>query len=203
MALTNYGELVSAVSSWMRGRSDIATVIPDFIALFEACANRTLRVRQMETAGTITMSSGVGTVPTDYLAWKRCTWPGDTLMQLEYVHPDWRKAAYPTQPSGIPKVFTIEGSSLITSPYDSDDTSLNFLYYAKVPGLQANTTNWLMTAYPDVYLFGTLVEANAWDLNAEHAALWKARRDELFEEIMRLDMHTRGPSAPRIMGAVV
>jgi hypothetical protein len=203
MALTNYGELVSAVSSWMRGRSDIATVIPDFVALFEACANRTLRVRQQETAGTITMSSGVGTVPTDYLAWKRCTWPGDTGMQLEYVHPDWRRAAYPTQPSGTPKVFTIEGSSIITSPYDSNNTSLNFLYYAKVPGLQANTTNWLMTAYPDVYLFGTLVEANAWDLNAEHAALWKARRDELLEEIGKLDMHTRGPSAPRVMGVVV
>jgi hypothetical protein len=204
MALTTYSELVSAVSSWMRGRSDISTVIPDFIALFEATANRVLRVRAMETSGTITMSSGVGTLPTDYLAWKRMTWPGDTVMQLEYVHPDWRRAAYPTQPAGVPKVFTIEGTSIITSPYDSDNTSLNFLYYAKVPALTASaTTNWLMTAHPDLYLYGTLVEANAWDLNAEHAALWKARRDELFGELMRLDLHTRGPSAPRIMGTVV
>lgn len=201
MALTNYGELVSAVSSWMRGRSDISTSIPDFIALFEAAANRKLRVRQMETAGTITMSSGVGTVPTDYLAWKRLTWPGDVGMELEYVHPSMLKAMYPTSPSGIPKVFTIEGTSLIIRPVD--DTSLNFLYYAKVPGLQANTTNWLLTAYPDVYLFGALAEANAWDLNAEHAALWLERRDALFDEIGDLDFHTRGPSAPRVMGAVV
>ena len=200
MALTNYTDLQAAIASWMV-RSDLTSVIPDFITLFEATANRRLRVRQQETVGTITMSSGVGTVPTDYLAWKRMTWPGSTVMQLEYVHPDWRRAAYPTQPSGVPKVWTIEGSSIITSPYDTNNTSLNFLYYAKVPALA--TTNWLMTAHPDLYLFGSLVEAQAYVLDAEKAVLWKARRDELFDEIEKLDARTRGPSAPRIMGVVV
>jgi hypothetical protein len=201
MALTNYTDLQAAIASWMV-RSDLTSVIPDFITLFEAEANRVLRTRAQETAGTITMSSGVGTLPTDYLGWKRMTWPGSTVMQLEYVHPDWRRAAYPTQPSGVPKVWTIEGSSIITSPYDTNNTSLSFLYYAKVAALSSGT-NWLMTAHPDLYLYGSLGEGWAYLLDTEKAALCFARRDAMFESLNRLDMHTRGPSAPRIMGAVV
>lgn len=203
MAITTYAQLQSAIGNWIV-RSDLTSVIPDFITLFESAANRRLRVRQQETAGTITMSGGTGTVPTDYLAWKRMTWPGSTAMQLEYVHPDWRRAAYPTQPSGTPKVWTIEGSSIITSPYDSNDTSLNFLYYAKLAALSDSaTTNWLLTAHPDVYLCGSLVEAWAYLMDAEKAGLWKLRRDELFDEIEKLDAKTRGPSAARIAGVVV
>jgi hypothetical protein len=202
MALTNYTDLQAAIASWMV-RSDLTSVIPDFITLFEATVNRRLRVRQMETVGTITMSSGTGTLPTDYLAWKRLTWPGSTSMELDYVHPGYLKAAYPTSPAGTPQIWTIEGSSILTRPYDSNNTSLTFLYYAKVPDLATNSTNWLMTAHPDLYLFGSLVEAQAYVLDAEKAALWKLRRDELFFEIEKLSNKTQGPAAPRVMGYVV
>jgi hypothetical protein len=199
MSLTNYTDLQAAIAAWMV-RSDLTAVIPDFITLFEAEANRVLRTRAQETAGTVTMSSGSGTLPTDYLGWKRLTWTGSPVMELEYVHPDWLKAAYPTTPSGIPKVWTIEGGSIKIAPVD--DTSLSFLYYAKVPALSTGT-NWLMSAHPDLYLYGALGEGWAYLLDTEKAALCFARRDAMFESLNRLDMHTRGPSAPRIAGVVV
>lgn len=203
MSITNYTELQSAIAAWMV-RSDLTSVIPDFITLFEAAANRRLRVRQQETAGTITMSSGTGTVPTDYLAWRRLTWPGSTAVELEYLNPSYLRALYPTAPSGTPRHWTIEGSSILTRPYDTDDTSLNFLYYAKVPALSASaTTNWLLTAHPDLYLFGSLVEAQAYVIDAEKAALWKLRRDELFDEVTNLGALTQAPSAPRVIGYIV
>lgn len=199
MALTNYTDLQAAIASWMV-RTDMTPVIPDFITLFEATANRKLRVRQQETVATLTPVSGVAALPTDYLAWKRMTWSGDTSRELDYVHPSMLKAMYPTAPSDIPRSWTIEGSSIVVRPVD--DTDLSFLYYAKIPALAAGP-NWLMTEHPDLYLFGSLVEAQAYNLDAEKAALWKARRDELFDEVEKLDGQTRGPSAPRIMGVVV
>jgi hypothetical protein len=197
MALTNYTDLQAAIATWLMGRTDLSVVIPDFITLFEATANRRLRVRQQETATAITPVSGVATLPTDYLAWKRLTWSGDVNRELEYVHPAYLKAVYPTAPAGLPSLFTIEGSSLLLRPVD--DTAVNLLYWAKIPALSSGT-NWLMTAHPDLYLFGSLVEANAFIVDPEKAALWKLRRDELFDELEKLDGKTRGPSAPRVMG---
>ena len=57
-----------------------------------------------------------------------------------------------------------------------------------------------MSAHPDLYLFGTLTEAQAYTVNAETAALWKARRDELFEEIAQLSNKSRGAGSVRAMG---
>jgi len=199
VSITNYTELQSAIAAWMI-RSDLTSVIPDFIALFEATANRRLRVRQQETATSLTPSSGTATLPTDYLAWRRMTWNGATARELEYVHPTYLRAMYPTAPSDIPRMWTVEGSSVLVRPVD--DTALSFLYYAKVPALSGSaTTNWLLTAHPDLYLFGSLVEAQAYVIDPEKAALWKLRRDELFDEIVRLDAKTQGPAAPRVMGA--
>lgn len=198
MSITTYAQLQTAVASWLN-RDDLTTTIPDFITIFEATANRRLRLRSQELAATLTPSSGVATLPTDYLAWRRVTWTGSTNTELEYVHPSYLHALYPTAPAGVPRLFTIEGSSLTVRP--SDDTALTFDYFQKIAALSnSNTTNWLLTAHPDIYLFGTLAEAHGFVKDPDSLALWKTRRDEIFDEIERLDVKTRGPSAIRIMG---
>jgi hypothetical protein len=201
MAITSYDELQSAVGTWL-ARDDLTATIPDFITLFEAVANRRLRTRQMETTATLTPASGSATLPSDYLAWRRLTWTGDTRIELEYVNPSWLQAAYPDTPSGTPKHFTIEGSTIKIRPTSTTDIELD--YFEKVDALSDDsTTNWLLTAHPDLYLFGSLCEAELFVKDDSRAQIWKARRDELFEEITRLDQKTRGPSAIRIMGTVV
>ena len=60
-----------------------------------------------------------------------------------------------------------------------------------------------MAAHPDLYLFGALTEAQMFAVDAEKAALWKGRRDELIEEINLLSNKTRGAGAIRVMGTVV
>jgi hypothetical protein len=53
---------------------------------------------------------------------------------------------------------------------------------------------------PDLYLFGALAEAHGFVKDAESLALWKSRRDELFDELDRLDVKTRGQSGIRVIG---
>ena len=46
MALTTYTELKTSLADWLY-RSDLASVIPDFISLAESQVERQLRTRQM------------------------------------------------------------------------------------------------------------------------------------------------------------
>ena len=199
MSITIYSELQTSVENWL-GHTLFTARVPEFIALFEATANRRLRTRQQETSTTLTPRSGTATLPADYLSWRRVTWSGSASLDLEYVQPAYLRAAYPTSPTDQPRVFTIEGSSLLIRPIDSNN--LDFDYYAKIAALSdSNTTNWLLTAHPDLYLFGSLVEAEMFGVNDERAPSWKARRDEVFEEIQQLSNKTRGVGGIRVMGA--
>ena len=199
MSITTYGELQTAIGSWL-DHSLFTARIPEFIALFEACANRKLRTRAQETSTNLMPSSGAVALPADYLSWRRVTWTGSSRVELQYVHPSYLQAAYPSSPSDVPRIFTIEGSTLKVRP--ADDTAIEFDYFQKVPALsESTTTNWLLSVHPDLYLFGSLVEAEMFGVNDERAPLWKGRRDEIFDEIEKLSNKTRGAGAVRVMGA--
>ncbi len=198
MPITDYPSLQTAIAAWL-ARDDLANNIPDFIALFEAAANRRLRVRQMEACANLVPSAGAVALPADYLTWRRLTWTGPTRIELEFVHPSILQAYYPTTPAGPPRMFTIEGATLKIRPTDA--TTLEFDYFQKIPALSAGApTNWLMSTHPDLYLFGSLAEAQGFNVDFDKLAIWKARRDELIAEIIALNNATRGPSAIRVMG---
>src|SRR2546429_1149395 len=130
MAITTYSELQAAIGNWL-DHSLFAARTPEFIALFEAAANRRLRVREQEAATTLMPSSGAAALPADYLAWRRVTWTGSPRVELQYVHPSYLQAAYPSTPSARPRVFSIEGSVLKIRPVDA--TALEFDYFQKIP----------------------------------------------------------------------
>jgi hypothetical protein len=150
------------------------------------------------SGGTVQTIPGIASLPSDYLAWRRVTWTGNTRTELAFTAPDYFEATFPTQPADVPRFFTITDQGLMVLPLNS--TPLEFDYFQKIPSLQTNSTNWLCTAYPDVYLFGTLCEAETFLVNDERVPMWKARRDEIFDEITQLDLKTRGPSAIRVFG---
>ena len=62
MAITSYAELQTAMANWLI-RDDLTNRLPEFIDLFEAEVNRRLRIQDMETRATATLTSG-----SDYLA---------------------------------------------------------------------------------------------------------------------------------------
>jgi hypothetical protein len=200
MPLQTYSDLQSAIANWL-ARSDLSANIPDFIVLFETVANRRLRVRQQEATVALTPASGVATLPSDYLIWRRVSWTGSVPRELEYVHPSYLHALFPTLPQGDPRYFTIENGNLTLGP--SDNTALTFDYFQKVANIASapGSTNWLWQAHPDIYLFGALAEAHGFAKDPESLSLWAGRRDAIFDEIERLDTKTRGPSALRVMGA--
>jgi hypothetical protein len=202
--LASYADLQDAIAAWLgqtnlaSARSDIAANIPIFISLFEAAANRRLRVRQQEATTSLTTSGGSVALPSDYLNWRRLTWTGATRHELQYVEPSILQSMFPTQPSDTPEYFTIEGANILVRPIN-DPTALEFVYFQKIPALSSGV-NWLFAAHPGIYLFGALCEAAAYNVNDERVPLWLQRRDEIFDEIEQLSDLSRGAGAIMTMG---
>jgi hypothetical protein len=150
-------------------------------------------------SGTIRGMVGWVDMPVNFTAWRRLTYTGSPRTELSYVHPSYFQAAYPSFPADIPRIFTIEGDTIKIMPTSS--TPLEFDYWAGISPLTAvNPVNQLMTLYPDVYLFGCLCEAEAFGVNDERMPMWKARRDEIFNEIELVDMQRHAPSYIRVFG---
>jgi hypothetical protein len=60
------------------------------------------------------------------------------------------------------------------------------LYYARISELvNANDTNWLLGAHPDVYLFGSLVEAAGFLHDDPRMAVWDSRLQQAMVLINR------------------
>jgi len=201
MALATYNDLLAAVAAWV-ARDNLTANIPDFVTLFEAEANRRLRVRQMEASiNSLVFSNTPATaiLPSDYLMWRTVWWIGNPRRVIEYVHPSYFTAAFPDSPTDIPRYFTIIGGVIAINPTDTTSNRILFDYFQKI-GPLSSSVNWLYSAHPDIYLFGTLAEAYGFQKDANNMAMWAARRDDIFDKIERLDQKTRGPSQVHIMG---
>lgn len=165
MSMNTYALLQTAIMDWLKDRTDLAAYAPDFIALGESVLNygmgddfQPLRVREMETVVSLASVNGVATLPTDYLQYRRVVPASGPRYPIDFTTPDGADSLYPTGQAGLPKHFTIVGSSLNTYPKTSDNVELT--YYAQIPALSVSTTtNWLLTKNPGVYLRASLMQA--------------------------------------------
>lgn len=196
MPFTSNADLKAAVADQL-ARGDLTSQIPDFITLFECEAARVLfRQRLAETSTNLTPASGSVALPTDYMGWRRVTWTGDERRELEYVHPSYLQAAFPTAPSGRPFFFTIEGLTLKVRPLDA--TAIEFDYYAKT-GPLASSLNWLMSNHSDAYFFGALEQAYLFVKDSTNAAIWSAKKLSVFDSIKLQKFREDGALTIRVM----
>lgn len=186
MAITSFSTLKTAILTWA-DRSDLTAVDDDFVNLADArirkdFAGQSIRVRDMETITDLTPSSGVVTLPTNFLAMKRVLAVTSPVRRLEFRPQNWTDEAYPDGASGNPSFYTVVGSSLYMFPLTTSDIRLT--YYAYPTALSDDDpTNWLLTKYPDVYLYAGLVELELYTGNTEGVAKWLAAYQAALEAL--------------------
>lgn len=177
MSITTYSELQTAIANWLL-RDDLATRIPEFIALAEAQMNRDLRIRDMQKRVTTSMVSGTEyyDTPDDLLEIRNIQINTDPVRKLRFVTPDQQMEEYPHNAIGTPKTVAIIGDELRLRPIPDSTNTLEIQYYGRLSALSdANTTNWLLTYAPDIYLFASLVQASAFvDVPEDQLTKWVA-----------------------------
>jgi hypothetical protein len=200
MAISTYAELQAAARNWLNRPSDLDSRIPEFIALAEARFNRTIWVPQCENSTTLTVSAETASLPADFRAARALYVVGTPNAPLEQVSPSRLRELYPSNVHDTPRAYAIIDDTLTFGPSPSSAVSVVLDYYQNIPALASNSTNWLLTAYPDLYLYATLVQAEAFGWNDERIGLWKVALDEALSELKEAGAKRRhnGPLSPRL-----
>jgi hypothetical protein len=188
MALTTYAELKTSVGDWLN-RSDLTTAIPDFISLAEAQIERNLRTRQMIVRSTASLTTEYSAVPDDFLeakTFKLDTSP-PTALQFETIDSmDNLSVVYTS--SGKPAYFSVVGNQFRFIPTPDTTYTGELTYYAKLSKLSStNTSNWLLTAAPDIYLYGALMQAAPYLQDDARITVWAALYKNGLEELKLSD----------------
>ncbi len=61
------------------------------------------------------------------------------------------------------------------------------------------TTNWLITSHPDLYLYGSLAEAEPFIKDGNIVGYWQNRRDEGMDSLFGASMQARWGGSPMVM----
>jgi hypothetical protein len=199
MALSTYEDLQAAVLSWTHreGDSTIAAIVPDCIRLAEVRMNRVLRVSAMEADfPTTALVNGAASLPTGFLAFKEVRYVGDANYTLQPKPLEWIRAQT-TNTGSAASYFALTGSQIVCWP---ESGSIRGTYYTEIPALADNSTNWLLTAHPDLYLFAALTELALWMVDDSRIPLWAEKASALLDAVQRADdrnLFDGGPLAAR------
>ncbi len=178
MAITTYSELQTAVDNWL-DRSDIDDErVKEGIALAEAEMSADLHeLRELETTATLAVTSEYTALPSDYGIWRAVTAETSPKRKLDYRTSAQIDHLYPTGPSSDPRVFSIVGANFQIMPIWSGNVTLN--YVANIPALSdSNTTNSVLTRYPNLYLYGALYQISVLIFDDERAVGFKNVYDQ-------------------------
>lgn len=187
MAISNYTELKASIASWLFNRTDLAAAIPDYITLAEAQINRRLRVRQMVTNNqAISISSEYVAAPADHLEPLRFSFlVGTETRRLNYISPERvNEFKAGVTGTGAPQSYTLVGSQFQFVPAPDQTYTGEFTYYATIPALSdGNPTNWLLTKYPDAYLYGALLQAAPYLADDDRVTMWSGFFESILDDI--------------------
>jgi hypothetical protein len=152
MPFTTYAALQTVVADRLH-RTDLTDEIKESISLAEAEMQRECQLVEFEATANVSVTAGVGTLPTDLVAIRSLYWNGDLTRQLHYLTPaqfDLRR-----NNSGSTNFYTISGTTLRTSPAETGTVVAT--YNARfTPLSDSATSNSILTNHPDSYLYGTL-----------------------------------------------
>lgn len=159
-------------------RADLDGQIPTFIRFAENELNARLRHRLMEVEISETsLVDGALPLPSDFLALK---WLENTSTGLSVRYDTPRNIANKPVNSAQAQYYTIEDGNIKCWPTSGD---VQGVYYAKIPDLETNSTNWLDDLRHDLYVYMTLKHACVFIGNPAKAEVFQNVADRILKEV--------------------
>ena len=189
MAINTYSTLQTAVANWL-DRNDLTDRVPEFISLAEATFNRVLRLRAMETTVADATPSGSkeDALPTGYLQMREIHLATTPVVSLAYITPEIMYRIRAGSTSGKPNSYTIVGDNILFGPTPDGAYDYSMTYYKAFDALADSApTNWLVLNAPDLYLYGTLLQAEPFLMNDERVPLWERGVRQVINDLQQQD----------------
>ncbi len=180
-----YAELKTQIASFLN-RSDLTSNLDTFIDNTEAELNRRLRTADMIKRATATAENQYLSLPTDWLEAINIEITSNDyrpLMQQSIESLDIYRQAN-NNSTGQPVYFSIVDKTLELAPTPDQSYTLQLTYYASIDALSdSNTTNFVATTHPDVYLYGALKHASIFLMEDERVPLFAQQFEKALEEM--------------------
>lgn len=198
MSIANYTELVAALDgqTGYLHRTDLTAKIPDFIKICESKLNRKLKLllQETETTLTATIGSRLMAVPTRFgtpiALWLTTYDPRDELI---YRTPDQLPV---TTDNGGSDYYTVDGAYIATEN-PADQAYIYTLRYWTKFDIATTTTNTVLTNYPDIYIYGTLLASIPWTQDGTQFDLWNGLYEQGIREAIQDTNATKGKATLR------
>ena len=173
MAITTYAELKTAIANWLN-RDDLTSVIPDFISLAEADMDRKVRHWRMEERSTATIDARYTALPSGFMEAVRFHLDVDER-PVELVTPlslqTYRRQN--ADATGRPQYYSVIAGQIEVWPSPDGSYTGELYYYARTTPLSDSaTTNWILTYFPDAYLYGALMHSAPYLVDDQRAGTW-------------------------------
>ena len=200
----DYTELVAAVQDYLVQDDISSTNVDTFIELCEAKLNRELRHTLMTQTHTDTLTTtGKLVMPADFIELVSHIVTATPSITPEYYPPNELALMQANMTPSRPVYYTLNTELSGTDPYiemsfaplPSESFTYNMKYIADLPSLSSGqTTNWLVSRYPDVYLYGCLLEAAPFLVDDARIQTWGAMFAQSKASVMTVSQ--RGQNRP-------
>lgn len=183
--IADYVELIAEVVE-RSGDTGLPNRAKMLVGFLENHLNKELRVGEMEVSATLT-TDAVGDValPADYNQMRTvfvsgCEIPRVSLSQLTGDR-SWGR-------HGARYGHAVSGNNLVTAV---SDTAVDIVYYAAIPSLADNGTNWLLDLDPEIYIVGLLWQVSRARSDYEAASVQGNELSRMIDALLSLDSRKR------------
>jgi len=208
MAKSTFGGLKTAIADTLN-RSDLTSAIPDWVTMATVQIQRRLLmdgpVRQMLGSSTLNITSEYTNLPADFEGLRAIVLSTmSNSGQVQFCEPEKiaeQKIMRPNQ-DGDPQLFSIVGNQIQFWPWNTGTYTAQINYWQSLPALSAPTdTNWLLTKYPDAYLYTALLQSAPYLKDDDRVQVWGTFATQIVSDIIAADKIAR--FAPNIAAPIL
>lgn len=201
MAIATYSELKSSLEVWLNreGDTSLIPVIPDFISLAEAQIARDVRHWRQEKRVTTTVNEQYENLPIDWLGMIQIQLTGGGKLQVISAS-ELQDRKQSSQTPNKPRFYRLTADQIELYPVPDTGYEVSMQYYARVPALtDSDSPNWILTEYPDVYLYGALIHAAPYLLDDSRLNVWATLYQNAVQALNKDNEQSR-VSGPFVIG---
>jgi hypothetical protein len=200
MALSSYSGLKTSIANWLN-RSDLTSEIEDFIVLAEKDFNSKLRIRQMISSdNSFSINAETVALPTGFLQVRDFfIVNGGTKYALQYITPAQMDQIKGSSTSGQPSTYTIIGEKFRFAPTPASTYTGTLNFYKEFDPLSdSNTSNYILSNHPAIYLYGSLYHSANFlgGVEPRQVQQWQQMYATALERLERNDREDQYGNAP-------
>ena len=131
-------------------------------------------------------------LPTGYLQMREIHLVTSPVVSLSYITPEIMYRIRAGSTSSKPITYTIMGDNILFGPTPDAVYTYSMTYYKAIDALSDSaTTNWAILNAPDLYMYGTLLQAEPFLMNDGRVPLWERGFRQAISDIQEQDNKDR------------